>query len=48
MVYRMSDPKVVILIFSTGKIICTGAKNTNDVELAVTNLKRELTDLGFL
>jgi len=48
LVFRMREPKVVILIFSTGKIICTGAKNKNDVELAVAKLKGELTDLGFL
>jgi len=46
--YRMKTPKVVLLIFSTGKVICTGARNKENVELAVTNLKRELTDLGFL
>ena len=32
MVFRMKEPKVVILIFSTGKVICTGARNKEDVE----------------
>jgi transcription initiation factor TFIID TATA-box-binding protein len=48
MVYRMNNPKVVTLIFSTGKVICTGAKNKEDVEIALTNLHKELTEHGFL
>ena len=48
LVYRMKEPKVVLLIFSTGKVICTGARNKEDVELALTNLERELKDTGFL
>jgi len=48
MVYRMSDPKVVTLIFSTGKVICTGARKKEDVERALTNLQKELTEHGFL
>jgi transcription initiation factor TFIID TATA-box-binding protein len=48
LVFRMSEPKVVTLIFSTGKVICTGARNKEDVELAYTNLQRELKDHGFL
>ena len=48
LVYRIKVPKVVFLIFSTGKIICTGARNREDVDLAVNNLRIELTELGFL
>ncbi len=48
LVFRMRAPKVVTLIFSTGKVICTGARNKDDVELAFTNLKKELMDHDFL
>ena len=48
LVFRMKDPKVVILIFSTGKVICTGARNREDVEQALTNLQRELEEHDFL
>jgi len=48
MVYRVKDPKVVILIFGSGKIICTGARVLEDVERAVNILKDDLTDGGFL
>ncbi len=48
MVYRVRDPKVVILLFSSGKIICTGARVLPDVSRAVDILKSELGDGGFL
>ncbi len=48
LVFRMKGPKVVTLIFSTGKVICTGARNKEDVDLAFSNLRRELEDHDFL
>jgi len=38
-VYRMSDPKVVFLIFSAGKLVCVGAKKEEQVYRAVDKLK---------
>jgi len=35
MVYRIREPKAVILLFSTGKIVCTGAKSVEDASKAV-------------
>ena len=48
LVYRLPTPKVVLLLFSTGKIVCTGARTRDDLEIAIANLKTELSDLGFL
>ena len=48
LVYRMKRLKVVILIFSTGKVICTGARRKKDVELALENMHRELDGHGLL
>lgn len=48
LVYRLRDPKVVLLVFSTGKVICTGARNKLDLERAMENIKAELKDLGYL
>lgn len=48
MVYRVKKPKVVILIFGSGKIICTGARILEDVEQAVNVLKEDLSNGGFL
>ena len=46
-IYRPKEPKVAMLIFSTGKVICTGAKNQSDIDLAVTELLRKLEEGGI-
>jgi len=46
LIYRMPDPKTVFLIFSTGKIVCTGAKNKKSVKEAVLKLNHEVRELG--
>ncbi len=48
LIYRMDEPKVVMLLFSSGKLVCTGAKKENDVELAVKNLKETLELKGLI
>jgi transcription initiation factor TFIID TATA-box-binding protein len=48
LVYRLEKPKVVMLIFGSGKMVCTGAKKTEDVELAVERVTKELRDAGLL
>ncbi len=48
LIYRMRDPKVVILIFGSGKIVCTGAKRERDVKDAVERLYGTLRELGVL
>ena len=47
LIYRMKDPKTVFLIFSTGKIVCTGAKNSEVVKDAVLNLNRVVREMGI-
>ena len=44
LIYRMRDPKVVILIFASGKIVCTGAKSDEMVHEAVNKLYIVLDD----
>lgn len=39
LIYSMEDPKIVMLIFSSGKLICTGAKSEKDLIKAVEKLK---------
>jgi transcription initiation factor TFIID TATA-box-binding protein len=36
--HRMLDPKTVILIIASGKLVCTGAKKESDVYRSVHNL----------
>ena len=38
LIHRMLDPKTVILVFATGKLVCTGAKKESDVYRSVHNL----------
>ena len=42
LIYRMSEPKTVMLLFSSGKIVCTGARKEIDVEKAVKKLSETL------
>ncbi len=44
LIYRMGDPKVVILIFSSGKLVCTGGKSAEMVDVAVAKLHDILED----
>jgi len=46
LIYRMQDPKTVFLIFSTGRIVCTGAKNKEIVRDAVLKLNQQVRELG--
>jgi len=46
LIYRMQDPKTVFLIFSTGRIVCTGAKRKEIVKEAVRKLNIQVRELG--
>ncbi len=44
LIHRMIDPKTVILLFSSGKLVCTGAKQEANVYRSVNNLHVELEE----
>ena len=48
LVYRIKEPKVAMLLFGSGKIVCTGARWTEDVALAVDKLSAELSALDLI
>ena len=48
LIYRMDDPKVVILIFATGKLVITGAKKEAEVPRAITKLQETLEEKGLI
>ncbi len=48
LVYRFASPKVVILLFGSGKLVVTGGKRPEDAEAAVNKLEQELEGLGLL
>ena len=48
LVYRMDEPKVVTLLFGSGKLVITGGKRPKDAEEAITNVQDRLSELGLL
>ena len=44
LIYRMDDPKVVILVFASGKLVCTGATKEDDVYKAVDKLHKNVKE----
>ena len=44
LIYRMDEPKVVILLFASGKLVCTGAKKEQNVYDAVLKLHELLEE----
>ena len=48
LVYRLTDPKVVLLLFGSGKVVCTGAKTKSDAKLGVENAKDRLSELDLI
>ena len=47
-IHRMIDPKTVILLFASGKLVCTGAKTEKDVYRSVHNLHSMLEEKGLM
>ncbi len=48
LIYRMVEPKVVILIFASGKLVCTGGKSAEMVDVAVVKLYGILKDFDLI
>ncbi|WP_135606477.1 TATA-box-binding protein [Methanococcoides sp. NM1] len=47
LVYRVTDPKAAFLVFTSGKVVCTGAKNVADVHTVIGNLAKKLNGIGI-
>ena len=47
LVYRISEPRVAFLLFSSGKIICTGAHSIVDIHRALEKFKIKLEEIGI-
>lgn len=44
LIYRMEEPKVVILIFRSGKLVITGAKKEEEINRAAATLQKTLEE----
>jgi len=47
LIYRLKDPKTATLLFSSGKVNCTGAKSINDVRKSLGLISNELRKIGI-
>ena len=48
LVYRLDIPKVVVLLFGSGKLIITGGKEPEDAKKAVVKILSDLRSLGLI
>lgn len=46
-IMRIREPRTTALIFSSGKMVCTGAKSEDDSKLAARKYARIIQKLGF-
>ncbi len=47
LVIRIKDPKTSALIFSSGKVVCTGARNIEDVRLSLKKIIESLKKINI-
>ena len=48
LVYRMKNPNTTLLLFGSGKIVCTGVRKVEDVEYSVNLLFKKLKSIDAL
>jgi hypothetical protein len=48
LIYRLKEPKAAILLFRSGKAVCTGARQPSEIEEAVEKITAELKTAGLL
>jgi len=48
LVFRLKRPKIATLIFTTGKMVCTGAKSEREARRAIRKIVRELKREGII
>jgi transcription initiation factor TFIID TATA-box-binding protein len=47
LVLRLKDPKAAALIFSSGKVVCTGAKSPKDSKLVIAKIVIKMNRIGI-
>ncbi|QLH10893.1 hypothetical protein [Nitrosarchaeum sp. AC2] len=48
LIHRMLDPKTVILIFASGKLVCVGAKLEKDIHRSVHQIHSMLEEKNLM
>jgi len=44
---KLDDPKTAVLVFPDGKLICTGAKNMDEVDKSIKNTMKKIQSVGI-
>jgi len=47
LVLRLKDPKAAALIFSSGKVVCTGAKSPKDSKIVIAKIVAKMNKIGI-
>ncbi len=47
LILSIKEPKTTALIFSTGKVVCTGSKNEAEALTAARKIAKKIKKLGF-
>jgi transcription initiation factor TFIID TATA-box-binding protein len=47
LVLRLKDPKAASLIFSSGKVVCTGAKSPKDSKIVIAKIVAKMNKIGI-
>ena len=48
LVYKIDDMNAVLLVFSSGKIVCIGVKNLEDATKAIEMMKEKISSIEAL
>ena len=48
LIHRMLDPKTVILIFASGKLVCVGARQEDEIHRSVNQIHNELEQKNLM
>jgi len=48
LVYRLDSPRLVVLLFGSGKIVCTGAKDVDSIKKGIDIIIERLKKAGIL
>lgn len=46
LVYRINEPRVAFLLFTSGRVICAGAQKEEDIHKALKKLQKNLGEIG--
>lgn len=47
-IHRVCHPKTVLLLFASGRLVCTGAKSIHEVNSSVNAIHMELEQMGLI